>query len=224
MSSHHIIRENQEPALLIANGESCSLDILNQLLEWSPYILVLDGAIERVLELGIKVDAHLGDFDSTTIDKEYLQKVQFPIELIHIPDQEKTDLEKGLDFLIKKSFKAVNIIWATGRRADHFVANLSSVIKYAKDIKITLLDDHSSIYPILPLPSIFIKWYTAETKLSLIPFFEAKGLSTKNLVYALNKEDLQLGGRMGNSNQVKATGAVEISYESGNMLIMECRD
>ena len=57
MSSHHIIREKQEPALIIANGEACSGELLGQLLEWSPFIVVLDSAIHRVLDLGIKVDA-----------------------------------------------------------------------------------------------------------------------------------------------------------------------
>ena len=59
MSSHHIVKEGQEPALIIANGESCSTELLGQLLEWSPFVVVLDGAINRVLDLGIKVDLSL---------------------------------------------------------------------------------------------------------------------------------------------------------------------
>jgi thiamine pyrophosphokinase len=51
MSSHHIVRDDQEPALIIANGASCSEELMGQLLEWSPLVIVLDSAIERVLEL-----------------------------------------------------------------------------------------------------------------------------------------------------------------------------
>jgi len=61
MSSHHIVRDDQEPALIIANGEACSYELLGQLLEWSPFVIVLDSAMERALELGIKVDVLLGD-------------------------------------------------------------------------------------------------------------------------------------------------------------------
>ena len=50
MSSHHIVRDDQEPALIIANGASCSDELMGQLLEWSPLVIVLDSAIERVLE------------------------------------------------------------------------------------------------------------------------------------------------------------------------------
>ena len=63
MSSHHIVKDDQEPALIIANGASCATELMGQLLEWSPWVIVLDSAIERVLPLNIKVDVVLGDFD-----------------------------------------------------------------------------------------------------------------------------------------------------------------
>ena len=63
MSSHHIVRDDQEPALIIANGQECSQELLGQLLEWSPFVVVLDNAMERVSQLNIKVDVLLGDFD-----------------------------------------------------------------------------------------------------------------------------------------------------------------
>ena len=64
MSSHHIVKDDQEPALIIANGAACSQELLGQLLEWSPLVIVLDSAIERVLDLEIKglVTAQSGNF------------------------------------------------------------------------------------------------------------------------------------------------------------------
>ncbi|TAG64248.1 MAG: thiamine diphosphokinase, partial [Runella slithyformis] len=81
MSSHHIIRDKQEPALLIANGESCSFELMGQLLEWSPFVVVLDGAAQRVLDLGIKIDVLLGDFDHNFDPQRMLQQ-QFPMEIV----------------------------------------------------------------------------------------------------------------------------------------------
>jgi thiamine pyrophosphokinase len=224
MSSHHIVKDKQEPALLIANGEACAVEIVHQLLEWSPFVVVLDGAIDRVLDLGIKIDLFCGDFDSHNITLENLRKVQYPIEIISTPDQEKTDLEKALDILIQKGFPAVNIVWASGRRSDHFMSNLSVIIAYQNKIKITLLDDHGSTYPIQPFPKVFKKWFSAGSTLSLIPFPVASDISTVNLRYPLNSEELALGVRMGNSNEVSTTGIVEILFRAGNLLIMECRD
>ncbi len=81
MSSHHIVRDDQEPALIIANGAACDPELLGQLLEWSPLVVVLDSAIERVIELGIKVDVLLGDFDRG-FDPEIYKTSQFQVKYI----------------------------------------------------------------------------------------------------------------------------------------------
>lgn len=220
MSSHHIVRDEQEPALIIANGQSCSFELMGQLLEWSPVVMVLDGAIHRVLELGIKLDIVLGDFDKIENWDELLANQQ-PVEVVHTPDQNKTDLEKGLDFLIAKGHKAVNILWATGKRADHHINNLSTLAKYKDQITIVMLDDHSRIFN---LPNQFTKWYTANQNISLIPLGSVFGLTTKGLTYNLQNEDLHLGIRTSSSNKTEADGLIEIKFDSGNLLLMECND
>ena len=220
MSSHHIVRDEQEPALIIANGQSCSFELMGQLLEWSPVVMVLDGAIHRVLDLGIKLDIVLGDFDKTENWDELLANQQ-PVEVVHTPDQNKTDLEKGLDFLIAKGHKAVNILWATGKRADHHINNLSTLAKYKDQITIVMLDDHSRIFN---LPNQFTKWYPANQNISLIPLGSVFGLTTKGLTYNLQNEDLHLGIRTSSSNKTEADGLIEIKFDSGNLLLMECND
>ena len=166
MSSHHIVRDKQEPALIIADGEECSFDLLGQLLEWSPFIVVLDGAIIRVLELGIKVDVLLGDFDRLGQKLDEIKKIQHPLEIIHTPDQDKTDLEKAFEFLIQRGHKAANVVWATGKRADHTISNITQLIKYKNQLQVVILDNHSRVFC---LNSNFRKWYPAGTPISLIP-------------------------------------------------------
>ncbi len=220
MSSHHIVREKQEPALLIANGEGCSFELLGQLLEWSPFVLVLDHAIHRVLELGIKVDALLGDFDRD-IDLEELQASQYPLEIVEAPDQDKTDLEKGIEFLIERGFPAVNIVWATGRRADHSLTNMTNIVRYKSQIKIVMLDDYSKIFPLV---DTFEKWYERGTPISLIPVGLVEGITTEGLKYNLQDDFLRLGYRSGNSNEAAMDGFVKIIAQTGDLLIMECWD
>lgn len=220
MSSHHIVRDDQEPALIIANGEVCSSELLGQLLEWSPIVIVLDSAIERVLELGIKVDVLLGDFDRG-LDVNYYKEKQYPLEIVYAPNQDKTDLEKAFDYLIEKGHKAVNVIWATGKRADHTITNLTNIVAYRNLLKIVILDDHSKVYL---LPETFEKWYTANTILSLIPIGKVSGITTQNLFYSLKNEDLTIGYRTGSSNHVIQDGIVSISHSNGDLLLMECWD
>jgi thiamine pyrophosphokinase len=220
MSSHHIVRDDQEPALIIANGASCSFELLGQLLEWSPVVVVLDNAIDRVLQLDIKVDVLLGDFDGD-FDPEIYKEKQYPLEIVHGPNQEKTDLEKALDYLVEKGHKAVNIVWATGKRADHTLANITSIVSYRDKIKIVIIDDHSKIFL---LPKRFEKWYTANTPISLIPVGKVTGITSQNLFYSLQNDDLILGYRLGNSNHVAQDGIVTITHETGDLLLLECID
>lgn len=220
MSSHHIVKDDQEPALIIANGASCSEELLGQLLEWSPIVIVLDSAISRVMELGIKVDVLLGDFDRD-FDTQYYKEIQYPLEIIHTPDQNKTDLEKAFDYLIERKVPAVNVVWATGKRADHTITNITSIVKYRDLLKIVLFDDHSKIFL---LPKKYEKWYPAQSVISLIPIGAVQGIHSHNLFYPLTNDSLTIGYRTGSSNHVAEDGIVTIIHEEGDLILMECWD
>jgi thiamine pyrophosphokinase len=220
MSSHHIVRDDQEPALIIANGAACSQELLGQLLEWSPFVVVLDSVIERVLELEIKVDVLLGDFDSG-FDANYYKEIQYPLEIIHTPNQDKTDLEKAFEFLIERNFPAVNVVWATGKRADHTITNITSIAKFRNQLKIVLFDDHSKIHL---LPQKFQKWYPKNTVISLIPIGAVHGIHSVNLFYPLQNDSLTMGYRTGSSNHVAEDGLITIEHSKGDLLLMECWD
>lgn len=220
MSSHHIVRDDQEPALIIANGAACNEELLGQLLEWSPLVIVLDSAIERVLELGIKVDVLLGDFDNG-FDANHYKESQYPIEIIHVPNQDKTDLEKAFDYLIERKIPAVNVIWATGKRADHTITNITNIVRYRDLLKIVILDDHSKIFL---LPSKFEKWYPKNSVISLIPVGEVTDINSNNLFYPLDNLSLTIGYKTGSSNHVSEDGIVTITHKSGDLLLMECWD
>lgn len=220
MSSHHIVRDDQEPALIIANGAACSDELLGQLLEWSPLVIVLDSAIERVLNLGIKIDVLLGDFDRG-FDPEKYRDSQYPLEIVYTPDQNKTDLEKAFDYLVERKIPSANVVWATGKRADHTITNLTNVVRFRDSLKIVILDDHSKVFL---LPRKFEKWYPATTPISLIPIGTASGIITKNLKYPLQYESLIIGHRTGSSNEVVTDGIVSIEYNEGDLLMMECID
>ena len=193
---------------------------MGQLLEWSPIVIALDSAIDRVLDLNIKVDVLLGDFDRG-FDPEYYREKQFPLEIIHTPNQDKTDLEKAFDYLIERKIPAVNVIWATGKRADHTITNITSIVQYRENLKIVLLDDHSKIFL---LPKRFEKWYTANTPISLIPIGNVVGIHSENLHYPLKNDTLTIGYKTGSSNHVAKDGIVIIEHRDGDLLLMECID
>jgi thiamine pyrophosphokinase len=140
---------------------------------------------------------------------------------VYTPNQDKTDLEKAFDFLIEKGHKAVNVIWATGKRADHTISNLTNIIRYKHQLKIVILDDYSKVFV---LPKKFEKWYPKNSIISLIPIGVVKGIVTKNLAYPLENDELILGYKSGNSNHVLEEGIVSITHKEGDLILMECWD
>jgi hypothetical protein len=54
MSSHHFVREGQEPALLVV--DALADDHLMSMLEWSPMVLAVVTAMPKVASWGIRVD------------------------------------------------------------------------------------------------------------------------------------------------------------------------
>lgn len=80
MSSHHVVTEQQEPALIIADARNASLEYIQPLLEWSPTIFVLQGSIDIVLNWGIKMDGIvLNDDCPLEIKKNWLDSSQYNI-------------------------------------------------------------------------------------------------------------------------------------------------
>jgi len=140
---------------------------------------------------------------------------------VHTPDQDKTDLEKAFDYLIARKIPAVNVVWATGKRADHTITNLTNIVRYRNLLKIVILDDHSKIFL---LPIKFEKWYTAKTPISLIPIGVVNGINSTNLLYPLKNDTLTIGYRTGSSNSVLHDGLISITHTDGDLLLMECMD
>src|SRR5688500_7560102 len=99
MSSHHIIREKQEPALLIMNLDGFNYENLGQLLEWSPTVIVDENVFESVDSMGIKIDA--------IVSKNQLFDEQPGTLIIPTVDD---PLQDALKYLTGEQYPAVNII------------------------------------------------------------------------------------------------------------------
>jgi len=107
MSSHHFVKEQQEPALLILDVSNISFETISPLLEWSPTVLVAESAIDAVLSWGIKIDLLLAreEYQKSHIT---LLEEQYPVKFMTV--KEDKFLEEGLHFLIASKHGAVNVV------------------------------------------------------------------------------------------------------------------
>lgn len=124
MSSHHFVREGQEPAVFILEG--ISYQHVAPLLEWVPLIMVVDRALEHVLQWGIKIDVV---FRHTYALNEVEEMVgdQLPLQIF---SSEKDNLiEKVLEFLARNKFTSVNFISSQPEQIFHFVEKLDTPLQ-----------------------------------------------------------------------------------------------
>jgi thiamine pyrophosphokinase len=196
-------------ALVVANGTLPSAPILASLVSFDPFILAADGGANRLLERGIVANAVIGDFDSLRSD--------FPpsVERISAGDQDYTDLDKSVDYLVKNGYDTVWLIGATGNRLDHTFGALSVLLKYGKSAQIALIDDIGTACPVNG--TLVIEADIGQT-ISLIAVGEVPSISTSGLKWNLNNESLAPGIRDGISN-IAAAKEVTITSESGPLIV-----
>ena len=105
MSSHHFVKEGQEPALFIL--DNIAFHYAESLLEWVPLVMVADRALENVLQWGIKIDVVLqGEYSLEVL--EDLVKDQGPVQTL-LSDKDHI-VKTGLQYLVQNGYDAVNLL------------------------------------------------------------------------------------------------------------------
>ncbi|MFT4738509.1 MAG: hypothetical protein ACJAZM_001828 [Cyclobacteriaceae bacterium] len=107
MSSHHIVRDEQEPALLVLDLQSFATEMLGLLLEWSPTVMCGEVGFEQLVQRGIKVDVAIVSESFVESNQEALS-LQSPI--VVIPSEAKSVLGVGLNHLKRGDHRSVNIV------------------------------------------------------------------------------------------------------------------
>jgi thiamine pyrophosphokinase len=202
--SHH--------ALILANGEAPSKRTLTRLRKASSFFVCADGGANCAARYSLKPDAIVGDLDSAL--KTTLRKFA-NVEIHKVVDDYSTDLEKTLTWITDKGYRTVTVAGATGGRLDHFLGNLSAMVKFSPKASITFVDDTGEWVYVDRSRELHIP---VGTTVSLIPLSRCEGIVTKGLRWNLNFEALELGVRDGTSNVVLES-PVRISVAKGNLIL-----
>lgn len=147
MSSHHIVREKQEPALLVLGLEGFPEEMLGQLLEWSPTVIATAQTAEKLISMGIKIDWIITDGADDVLQSD--------VKLMWCGDCNPGDA--ALEFLAENEYAAVNIIASD--------LNLEDFEPFADKINLVIFNDRQKIYPIV---SGFSKWKQAGETVTIL--------------------------------------------------------
>lgn len=137
MSSHHVVREKQEPALLVLGMNNFSTEMLGQLLEWSPTVIVTADMADVIDSHGIKIDWIISNRTGKTLQSD----------VKYLSAGTDTLPEAALKHLISNGYPAVNII------ADEL--QLKDYLFFADKINLVIFYNDQRIYAI---SSGFSKW------------------------------------------------------------------
>lgn len=201
-----------ETALVLANGRPPAKRLLRRLSREVQLMVCADGGANAAARAGVRPDLIIGDLDSVTPGT---LRTFRSVPIRRLADQNSTDLEKAIRWLLRKGIRTINIVGATGGRLDHVAGNLHVLGKFGHRANLQIVEEHGKLVAVgrsrvFPSPG--------GSTLSLIPLSRCSGITTRGLRWELRNETLELGRRDGTSNVV-VTSPVTIRVRSGTLLV-----
>jgi len=175
--------------LVFANGVPPSKELVQPHLDDSPLLVAADGGANGLLKLNVAPHFVVGDLDSLS---PAVRKRCPGMKVIKRTDQNKTDLEKALDFCLEQGATEILVFGATGRRLDHELANLGILQRFSRRVSLAFLDEQ---FLIRVVRGEFRFKTRPGQMLSLLALQPARGVSLRGVQFPLKSAPLDFGGR-----------------------------
>ena len=178
----------------------------------------VDGGARTLMRYGMIPQLVTGDGDSLTREEQEALVVA-GAELVPTPDQDLTDLDKALSYVIEvKSATRITVFGATGGRLDHSYSVFSTLIKYGRRVPLALVDE-TARYEL-----VVREWQCAEPNsrgrtLSLLAFGRVEGITMTGVRWPLTDDWLAPGLRDGTLNEI-TEASVRVQVRSGDLIVM----
>ena len=196
--------------LVIANGEPPSKELFISLNLPQTQLVAVDGGLYTCLHMECEPHLLIGDFDSID-EKTRSQYSHLP--QIHSPDQNKSDLEKTLDYLFEKGAENITVCGALGKRLDHTLTNICLLSRFPDKVKF-----ETDTEVCFALPKVYKLACHIGQILSLIPLSTSvQEVFTKGLKWELSGESLSKN--FVSLSNISVQESVDIKFLSGDLLV-----
>ena len=166
----------QPEAVIVANGEFPSASVMHRWIDRAPLVVCLDGAANRLLQLGYRPHLIIGDGDS--IQPGLTER--YGVEFLKVDEQETNDLSKAVRYLHRRGCRQLMMLGITGRRDDHTLGNISLLVYYLQmGMKAVAVTDWGTF---VPCRGNALLKTTKGQQVSLFNF-RATGFKSNDLVY-----------------------------------------
>ena len=179
------------------------------------YIIAADSGYINCLELGLKPDLAIGDFDSLGFEPHICETKVFPKE------KDDTDLMLAVRYALEKGFKDITILGALGGRFDHTFANvqaLAFILENGAIGKIVSCNERISLLK----PGKYTFEKREGYSLSFFAYSEeVKDFSVCGTKYFVENKALRNSFPIGISNEI--LNEAKVSFKKGILLAMESK-
>jgi thiamine pyrophosphokinase len=206
-------------AIILANGSIPDADtLITRLQPWeSALVIAANGGVQHAERLGLEISMVIGDLDSLDEEASIALEAANTHMVSVAAQKDETDLELALLYATGKGVEDIVVLGAFGDRIDMSLSNLLLLTHpNFLPVHIEYWYGHQTAWLIRP-PGDEINGQSGDT-LSLIPLEgDAEGITTHELYYPLNDENLAFGPARGVSNVLTASIA-RVELRSGTLL------
>lgn len=195
------------------------------------WIVTADAGLSVCMELSLKPDLAVGDFD--TLGRERMEEIRkstgWEFE-VHSPQKDETDMELAVGAVLRAGCRKVHVLGATGGRLDHELSNVLLMLWARRQgLSMELYDERNRLF-LLEAPedsgTRFLKKEAYGSYVSFLPLTEqVKGITLTGFRYPLTKKDLSIFENPGLcvSNELEEQEA-RLFFEEGALICVESKD
>ncbi|GGM43931.1 thiamine pyrophosphokinase [Deinococcus arenae] len=176
-------------------------------------VVAADGGARHAALLGVRVDAWVGDFDSSAG-----VQVDAPRE-VHPAAKDETDAELAIRVARERGATELVLLGAFGGRFDHTLALALLAVRLTEreGLRVTLTSGNEWGWPLTPASPLSLDVPPGAT-LSVLAVSDLRGLSLGGVRWPLTEADIPLGSGWTVSNEAPG-GPVTASLRGGHALL-----
>lgn len=182
------------------------------------YVIAADGGFDYLLELGLRADLCLGDFDSVVSYNLPSDSIRYPRE------KDDTDMMLAIKYGLQKGYTEFRIYGGLGGRLDHSLANLQALTYISKKgASGTLFGNGYNIKVVTNNTISFGKDLKENTEGNICSVFAlseiCKNVTIKGTKYEISDASLTNQNPMGISNEFTGKKAF-FNVKSGTIAVL----
>ena len=205
-------------ACIFGSAPIADYEALKPCLPQGALVICADGGLRHALRLGLRPDVVIGDSDSREATVP-----EGTVFYAYPTDKDFTDTNLCLDYALEQGCTEILLLGGIGGRIDHEFSHFC-LMQYAlrRGAVLKMIDAANEVW-------MADKGFTLPAKgkkyVSFFPYGgPVEGFAIKGLKYEAEDMTLDCGKVQASSNEFAGADSAEVSFRSGTLLVMRCRD